>query len=78
MDASLIPPLPDDPALKAWIDSLLSKNSSLTGENNSLVETNNSLTNEVERLREYIRLLIHKRFGAASEKASPDQMKLFV
>ena len=56
MAAISIPPLPDDPALKNWIDSLLS---------------------EVDALREQVRLLTQKRFGASSEKSSPDQYGLF-
>ena len=56
MAATSIPPLPDDPALKNWIDSLLS---------------------EVDVLREQVRLLTRKRFGASSEKSSPDQYGLF-
>jgi hypothetical protein len=32
---------------------------------------------EIARLKEEIALLIHKRFGASSEKASPDQLGLF-
>ncbi len=56
MAATSIPPLPDDPALKNWIDSLLS---------------------EVDALREQVRLLTQKRFGASSEKSSPDQYGLF-
>ena len=62
MDDS-IPPIPDDPALKVWIENL--------------VHTNNTLADEVKRLQEYIRLQIHKRFGASSEKASSDQLGLF-
>ena len=50
-------PLPkDNPALVAWITSILHKN---------------------ELLEENLRLLLHKKFGASSEKTSPDQQDLF-
>src|SRR5713226_5081153 len=32
---------------------------------------------EIERLKEELRLAAHKRFGASSEKADPDQGQLF-
>lgn len=32
---------------------------------------------EIERLKEELQLLLHKRFGASSEKADPDQLHLF-
>ena len=32
---------------------------------------------EIERLEEKLRLAAHKRFGASSEKADPDQLGLF-
>ncbi len=62
MDAC-IPSLPNDPVLKIWIESLLARNKLLQAE----------LALEQEKNR----LLIQKRFGAASEKTSPDQMGLF-
>ena len=33
-------------------------------------------TLEIERLKEQLRLAAHKRFGASSEKADPDQLGL--
>jgi len=32
---------------------------------------------EIERLKDQLRLAVHKRFGASSEKADPDQLGLF-
>ncbi len=69
MDAC-ISSLPNDPALKAWGESLIA-------ENQSLLARNKSLQAELALEQEKIRLLIQKRFGVASEKTSPGQMGLF-
>ena len=56
--------LPDDPLLlKALVRSLFQKN--------SILENKNTF------LEERLRILLHKQFGASSEKTSPDQQELF-
>ena len=50
---------------------------SLPDDNPELVAWITSLINKNNLLEERLRILLHKRFGASSEKTSPDQQELF-
>ncbi|HLP10038.1 MAG TPA: IS66 family transposase [Opitutaceae bacterium] len=56
---------------------LMEENALLREQNRLLAERNVELEIQIAGLREQINLLIAKRFGASSEKHSPDQLRLF-
>jgi transposase len=75
---TLLQKLPSDvDGLKNILASFCEANETLSIKNKILAEVNTNLTEEIERLKELIKLLQHRKFGKKSEQTDDKQLTLF-